>query len=112
MNNDLEKKNADLTRCLQSWRVNASLPPRFEEQVWRRIEQQEAAPEIRPLTALQYLASAFLTRRAWVASYLGLALLIGLAVGFHQAREETTSLSANLGQRYVQSLDPYLKMRH
>jgi hypothetical protein len=112
MKMDPEQNDASLDKCLQSWRVTASLPPRFQEQVWHRIEQAETGREIPLLAALQNLAGLFLTHRAWVASYLTLALVVGLALGFHQAREETSSLSANLGQRYVQSLDPYLKMRH
>jgi hypothetical protein len=111
MKNEPEQNDPVLDQCLKSWRVTVSLPPGFQEQVWRRIEQAETSREMPLVPAFQNLVNAFLAHRAWVASYLALALVIGLALGFRQAREETNSLSANLGQRYVQSLDPYLKMR-
>jgi hypothetical protein len=45
------------------------------------------------------------------ASYLMLLLAVGVTLGWAQARQETSRVNEELGQRYVQVLDPYLTPR-
>ena len=111
MKTNPESNDERLGKSLRQWRVDAPLPPRFQEQVWRRIEQEDAAAApIAFWPALQALVAQLFARRAFALAYLTVALLLGSGLGFWQARQQTDTYSASLGQRYVQSIDPYLKL--
>ena len=43
-NNEPGNHDDALRNVLKEWRTDASLPPRFQEAVWRRIEQAERTP--------------------------------------------------------------------
>jgi hypothetical protein len=112
MHTEQEKTPDALNRHLRDWRVSAPLPSRFQEQVWRRIEQEQAAGTISVWPMLQNALEQLLLRRRLAYSYLTLALTFGLVFGYWQAREKTSELDSSLGQRYVQSVDPYRKPGH
>jgi hypothetical protein len=101
-----------LDQRLKEWRVDRPLPPRFQEQVWRRIEQEAIGGATNPWVALQQFAARWLPNRAWAAGYVAVALTMGLVLGYWQAGEKSTAWTANLGRQYVQSLDPYQMPRH
>jgi hypothetical protein len=44
--NQPKHEDEPLRALLKEWKAKPSLPPRFQEQVWRRIEQAEAEPMI------------------------------------------------------------------
>jgi hypothetical protein len=46
-----------------------------------------------------------------VPSYLSLALAVGLGLGYWQAKAQASSVSEDLRQQYVQSIDPYQRPR-
>ena len=99
-----------LDRLLKNWRVDASLPPRFQEAVWRRIEQAKRMPSPAALPVWDVIAhwlGAMLPRPALAASYVTVLLAIGVTVGWTQARQENTRVKNELGERYVRVLDPY-----
>ena len=98
-----------LDRSLHEWRVTAALPPRFQEQVWRRIAQEEAGDKVSLGLLVRNTLERLFARRAWAASYLAVALFSGMALSYWQVRSESASFDAGLSQRYVQSLDPYQK---
>jgi len=109
-----ESENPEpLRRVLSEWRVTEPLPPRFQEGVWRKIQQGEAgAKPVATATAWMlfkaWLAAA-LPRPAVAIAYLSVLLVVGMAAGYRQARQTTAHWDNELGSRYVQSVDPYQK---
>lgn len=108
-----EPDNQDdaLRKVLREWRPAISLPPRFQEQVWQRIEraQSPAPPSLRLVIA--HWIGAVLPRRALAASYVAALLVVGVTAGWVQAHQATAHVRDELGQRYVRVLDPYLAPR-
>ncbi|MBX3732884.1 MAG: hypothetical protein KF791_09845 [Verrucomicrobiae bacterium] len=98
-----------LRALLKEWKQEASLPPRFQEQVWRRIERAEAAPV--PSVSLATVFANWLTnllpRPALATAYVAVLLAIGASVGWSQARQETARVAGELSARYAQAVDPY-----
>jgi hypothetical protein len=96
-----------LERALQRWEVKHPLPPRFQEQVWRRIEKAETETPAAFWALLTGWIAQALTRRSVAVSYVMLLLLTGLLAGYWQARVEKTRTVESLSARYVQMVDPY-----
>lgn len=98
-----------LRALLKEWKQEASLPPRFQEQVWRRIEHSEVTPV--PTVSLATVFANWLTnllpRPALAAAYVAVLLVVGASVGWSQARQETARVSGELSARYAQAVDPY-----
>ena len=98
-------------KVLREWKVTTPLPPHFQEQVWQRIERarRHATPSV--WAAMAHWVGTMLPRPALAASYIAVLLTIGLTAGWAQARHETGRVKAELGQRYVRALDPFLTLR-
>ncbi len=105
--NDPGNHDEPLRKVLKEWRSYAPLPPRFQDQVWRRIGrgQTQAVPSVWAVIA--HWVGTVLPRPALAASYVAVLLTIGVTAGWAQARQETTRVKDELGQRYVRVLDPY-----
>lgn len=101
--------DAPLDALLQEWKVKPSLPPRFNEQVWRRIERAETAPapSVSLATVFANWIATMLPRPALATAYVAVLLVIGAGVGWSQARQETARVSSDLSARYAQAVDPY-----
>ncbi len=101
--------DAPLDALLQEWKVKPSLPPRFNEQVWRRIERAETAPapSVSLATVFANWIATMLPRPALATAYVTVLLAIGASVGWSQARQETARVSSDLSARYAQAVDPY-----
>ena len=96
-----------LRKVLKEWRSAAPLPPRFQEQVWQRIERAQTQ-SVHPVWAfIDHWVRAVLPRPALAASYVAVLLTIGVTAGWAQARRETARVKDDLGVRYVRALDPY-----
>ena len=112
MKNESEKPEP-LHRVLSEWRVTEPLPPRFQEGVWRKIQQAEASGKpVATVTAWMMFKAWFaaaLPRPAVAVAYLSVLLVAGMAAGYRQARQATAHLDNELGLRYVQSIDTYQK---
>jgi hypothetical protein len=107
-----EPQNDDpLRRVLCQWSVDTPLPPRFQEQVWRRIERAETGPELGLWAGLQAglsrLVEGILPRPKVAFAYLSVFLALGVAAGAMAAQIKTSRLDSTLSMRYVQSIDPY-----
>jgi hypothetical protein len=100
-----------LRKVLKEWRSDAPLPPRFQEQVWQRIERAQAPAAPSVWAAIAHWVGTVLPRPALAASYVAVLLTIGVTAGWAQARQQTGRVKAELGQRYVRVLDPYLTLR-
>lgn len=101
-----------LNDVLAQWKGETSLPPRFREQVWRRIETAEICkPESSLVVLLRWIDSAF--RRPQLAlPYVTLLLFIGLGMGYWQAQNKTAQSESKWQALYVQSVDPYQAPRN
>lgn len=102
----MKTNQTTLEKTLREWRVTTPLPPRFQEQVWKRIERLDA-PNISVLDALRAWFAITFGRPAFAVAYVSLLLVAGLAFGFVQANEKAAHLDRQLEARYVQSIDPY-----
>src|SRR6266496_4065486 len=100
-----------LRKVLKEWRTDASLPPRFQEGVWRRIERAQAPVGPSVLSVIAHWIRTVLPRPALTASYVATLLAIGVTVGWAQGHQETARVKDELSQRYVRVLDPYLAPR-
>ena len=95
-----------MSKLLQDWKVESSLPPRFNEQVWHRIAKTEPRG-INPLASWRdWLARTF-ARPAMAISYVTILLLAGVTLGFWQGRANSQRTTAELGARYVQLMNSY-----
>ena len=107
MNSNAPNKDP-LDDLLKSWRVDAPLPPGFERNVWRRIDQSRDAQRPAVWETVANWISNGLARPALAGSYIAVLVLIGVGVGWGHAQQDSAQLKQELGQRYVQVLDPYL----
>ncbi len=96
-----------LSQLLREWRVSASLPPRFREQVWQRITRSEQARPGSPWQAIREWIEGALRRPAFAASYVAVLLVAGLVAGYAQARAEISRAEDAWRARYVQTVDPF-----
>jgi len=103
---NMKDNETNLKGLLQEWRVTTPLPPRFSEQVWKRIERADV-PSVSVIAALRaWFAMAF-ARPAFVVSYVSVLITVGLALGFVQANHKAAQWDRQLEARYVHSIDPY-----
>jgi hypothetical protein len=112
MNTEPEKNQDVLGKHLREWRVNAPLPARFQEQVWRRIEHEEPATQAGAWLMFQQLVESMFVHRRLALSYLTVALVVGSAAGYWHGKEQAAGQESSLGQQYIQSVDPYQKHGH
>jgi hypothetical protein len=109
---DSTERNERLSHILRRWNVDAPLPPRFTEAVWRRIERRGS---LNGVSVWQVLIDWFvraMDRPALALAYVTVLLLLGLAGGYWQTRQVTTQLDRTLAQRYVQTVDPFQPSTH
>jgi len=108
-----EQGNHDeaLRKVLKEWRTDATLPPRFHEGVWRRIEWAQAPVAPSVWAVIAHWIGTVLPRPALAASYVAVLVAIGATVGWAQAHQETARVKDELSHRYVRVLAPYLAPR-
>jgi len=99
-----------LSQVLGEWKVKTSLPPRFQDAVWHRIERSETREPAWKL--LWARLTAAIARPTLATSYLAVLLLAGLLAGYWQARVANAHAEAQLSARYVQVIDPYQMPHH
>jgi len=105
--NDSHEDDRKLSETLRCWRTNAPLPPGFRDGVWRRIEQAETRPDFDLWVCVGRWISGALPRPRMALSYVTSLLLAGVIAGLWTARLESDRVNADLGSRYVESVDPY-----
>jgi hypothetical protein len=94
-----------LSHVLREWKVEAPLPPRFQEGVWQRIERRETQAAGWRMILSQLISA--LARPILATSYLLVLLLAGILAGYIQARATSAHAESELSARYVQAIDPY-----
>jgi hypothetical protein len=99
--NHIQPADPQLSALLRQGRVSPSLPPRFRQNVWRRIEDAEAPAK--PESWLDTLAALILRPRLAFASVAVLMLagiLLGVNEGAQHARHDAQD-------RYLSSVAPH-----
>jgi hypothetical protein len=99
-------ENNPLKKVLDQWRVAEPLPPRFQEQVWRRIEKREI-PEVGAWELGRQWLEVLFARRAVALAYIAVLLATGLMAGYASGSAHQRAEKAALAVRYIQSIDPY-----
>jgi len=105
--NEERQDDPHLRKLLHAWKVDETLPARFEERVWRRLSLEPAAGTTTIWTNAVAWISQALARPALAASYLAVLLAAGLAAGYWHARVDNAHVAHQLGSRYVRLLDSY-----
>jgi len=95
-----------LSELLRKWTVEASLPPRFRDGVWRQIAREEK-PGLTLWDRLSRWLEGVLPRPKIALAYVTALLVAGMAMGLWMGRVENDRTSAVLGSGYVRSVDPY-----
>ena len=96
-----------MRKFLREWRVDATLPPRFQEQVWKKIESAETKRGANLFGAVRQWLDRTLTRPVLAGSYLAVFLVIGVSAGCQQGQAKSEQIKSQLQTRYVQMVDPY-----
>ena len=105
--NDEHQDDPQLRKLLQSWKVEQTLPPRFEDRVWRRISLEPAASPSTLWTAFLNRVTLAFARPALAASYFAVLIAAGVAAGYWHARLDNAHVARQLGSRYVRLMDSY-----
>ena len=75
--NHASENDEPLHELLAQWKVAESLPPRFQEQVWKRIEQAETQKSQTSLAAVVRWIEAVFRRPALASAYVAVLLFGG-----------------------------------
>lgn len=112
--NPQEKPDLPLRATLREWTVTEPLPPRFRDDVWRRIEQAEARPaEVVSLgDLLGAWVNSLLPRPALALAGAIVLLVVGGAGGWAQARHESARMQDRMEATYLRAVDPYQPLRN
>ncbi len=92
---------ARLAALLRPARISPALPPRFQQNVWHRIEATELA--VRPESWLDALAALVLRPRLAFA-FASVLLVAGVLLG---ARDGVQAARHDAQMRYVSSVAPH-----
>jgi hypothetical protein len=109
---DPMQSDGALRQVLREWKVESSLPPRFQEQVWRRIEQTESQVQMPAWVLLWQRLNAALARPSLAVSYVTVLLLAGLLAGYWQARATRAQADEQMSARYVQLVSSFQSPHH
>ena len=102
-------ENDPVRKLLGQWKVADPLPPRFKEQVWRRIEQRETPGTASAWELWQRWLESVFAKKAVALAYVTVLLVAGLMAGYVNGQAHERRGHAQLGARYVQSIDPNFK---
>jgi hypothetical protein len=106
MNQNLDS-DKDLKALLSEWRPEGTLPPRFGENVWRRIEADHGTATLWQIARTWIERS--LARPAVAFAYCAVLISTGVGLGSWRGHEESAEMQAQLQARYIQSISPYHK---
>jgi hypothetical protein len=105
--------DSELREKLAAWRIEAQLPPDFQQRVWKRIAVREAASVDPP--SLTWLKNRLISAARVSVPRLALAtvvvgLLIGTTTGVVEASRWNSATWNRLEAKYVQSIDPFQRI--
>ncbi len=105
--NPKPEQEEPLDKVLRQWTVDAPLPPRFQEQVWRRLQRAETRRAPALWGPIQRWLDSGLPRPRMALAYVTALMVVGVAAGSVTAQIRTSRVEASLGARYLQAVDPY-----
>ncbi len=102
-------EESKLRETLRAWKVDAPAPAHFRANVWARIRERDAAAG---QGFLAWLLAPFRGGASWRLATASALLLALAGVGFGTVSAATANerQRAEMERRYVQSVDPYLKV--
>ncbi len=110
--NSSSEDDKSLHELLKQWKVEATLPARFQERVWKEIDRAEAQkPQSTLIVVARWIETVF-RRPAFATVYVAVLLFVGLGAGYLQAQDKTTQTESKMRALYVQSIDPYQASRN
>jgi hypothetical protein len=101
------QENDPLRARLGDWKITKTLPPRFIEEVWRRIKQREPGAKAGAWDSWQGWLEGLFARKAVALAYVTVLVAAGLTAGYARGQAQEQRGNAQLAARYVQSIDPY-----
>lgn len=97
--NNLDQNDSALSALLRESRLTPALPPRFQENVWQRIERAETKAKTNWLDAL----AGWLVRPRLAFAVAAVLVLVGVGVGWNKGEQ----LARNGAQaRYLSAVAP------
>lgn len=112
MKTPIPENDRQLSELLHEWKPQSSLPPRFQERVWKAIDRAEASKPQSVFTAAVRWIEAVFRRPAFATVYVAVLLFVGLGAGYLQAQDKTAQTESKMRSLYVQSVDPYQAPRN
>jgi hypothetical protein len=106
-NNQPFENDEPIRKLLNEWRVDAALPPRFQEQVWERIARNETKLAPTLWVVVRKWIETMMPRPVFASSYMAMLLLFGVSAGYQQGQTKAEHTISQLQARYVQMVDPY-----
>jgi hypothetical protein len=108
-----DRSDAELREKLAAWRIEACLPPDFQQRVWKRIAVREVANS--DFSLLAWLKSFSnpdpgLSFRRLALTAVVIGLLVGTTTGVVEASRWNSATWNRLEAKYVQSIDPYQRI--
>jgi hypothetical protein len=103
------REDACLHQLLQSWRIEGTLPPRFQERVWRRIGLQEETNPVAAKVWAKFMTwcSTSLRQPAMAAVYLAVVVAAGGGLGYWSSERYVEQTELGWRAAYLQSVNPY-----
>ena len=98
----MNPEDARLKAALKESRLSPPLPPRFRENVWRRIEDREMPDSLGAFAWLDTLVALVLRPRFAYAA-VAILMTLGIWLGAH---EGSRSARQNAEARYVSAVAP------
>ncbi|MBL9207375.1 MAG: hypothetical protein JNN01_20005 [Opitutaceae bacterium] len=98
-----------LEELLKSWKVEATLPPRFQEDVWRRIdraEQRSASSISKWFIGLAAHWASLLRKPIGAAAYLSTLLIVGSLTGVWRSDRKVDQTEIAWRAAYLQAVVP------
>lgn len=92
-----------LRELLRHSRPNAELPPRFQENVWHRIEKAESAGTPAPAGGWVNAVAGWLVRPRLAFATATMLVLVGVGLGLHNGVQQA---QAEAQARYVAAVAP------
>ena len=94
-----------LRKLLRKSRGVESLPPRFQERVWQRIESAESTA-VRTFSLTEWLGALF-ARPAVAPLFVAVLVVIGVSTGYLLGGHKAARWDAQLSSGYIASITAY-----
>jgi len=104
--NPVPEDDEPLRNALREWEMDTPLPPRFHEQVWRRIARVEAQSQPTLGTRFRRWLELVLPRPKTAFAYVAILLILGMAAGSLTAEIRSNQMEATLSAQYLRSVTP------